>query len=110
MAPSREAMERANQLGTKPRAINMQGRALLEGSYGGLQKKNETKRKRNDGENEGADEGGTEANGVLSWGWVGLELSWSCMELKLGCNGLSWGWVGVVEGELEWVELELSWR
>ena len=52
-------------------------------------------------------------SGVLEWNaleWVGWELSRSCVELKLGCNGLSWGWVGVVEGELEWVELELSWR
>ena len=69
MAPSREAMDRANQLGTKPRAINMQGRAILEDSYGGLLEKKETTRRRNDGENEGADEGGIEVNGVCGCGF-----------------------------------------
>ena len=62
--PQQRGHGEANQLGTKPRAINMQGRALLEGSYGGLQEKKETTRKRNDGENEGVDEGGTEIDGV----------------------------------------------
>ena len=48
VAPSRDAMEGANQRGTEPQTMNMQGRALLERSYGRLlgKKGNEAKEKR----------------------------------------------------------------
>ena len=48
VAPSRDAMEGANQRGTEPQTMNMQGRALLERSYGRLlgKKRNEAKERR----------------------------------------------------------------
>ena len=98
VAPSRDATEEANQLGTEPRTINMQGRALLEGSYGRLlaKKRNEAKEKRQRerrGGRQRAEERREKAGRTQEQEWSVFDLGLHGLENEvawIGVNKISW--------------------